>query len=238
LPPATALTGATIVFDLDGTLVDTAPDLVGTLNQLLVEEQLPMLGLDEVRAMIGHGARALLGRGFTAAGVPLDDARMDRLFRRFIEVYLGRIARESRPFPGAGAALDALNAAGARLAVCTNKPTNLSVALLNALGLADCFDAIVGPDAAPAPKPDPAHLLAAIAQAGGRSDRALMVGDSATDATAARAAYVPLVLVTFGYTETPAAELSPDILIERFDDLPAACERLLASRLDGVRPRA
>jgi len=228
LAPALALKGATIVFDLDGTLVDTAPDLVGTLNQLLVEERLPPLGLDDVRGMIGHGARVLLGRGLAAAGVPLEGARMDRLFRRFIEVYLGRIARESRPFPGAVAALDALRAAGARLAVCTNKPTNLSVALLSALDLAARFDAIVGPDAAPAPKPDPAHLLAAIAKAGGRSDRAVMIGDSATDAAAARAAGVPLVLVSFGYTETPAADLHPDILIECFDDLPAACERLLA----------
>ncbi|MEO8926911.1 MAG: HAD-IA family hydrolase, partial [Caulobacteraceae bacterium] len=125
--------------------------------------------------------------------------------------------------------LDALAAAGARLAVCTNKRTDLSAALLKALGLADRFDAIVGADAAPAAKPDPRHLIAAIERAGGRRDFALMVGDSASDAGAARAAGVPLVLVSFGYTEIPARELGPDILIDRFDQLPAACARLLRS---------
>lgn len=122
-----------------------------------------------------------------------------------------------------------MKAAGARLAVCTNKPTDLSIALLDALEIGALFEAVIGPDASPAPKPDPRHLEAAVRAAGGTLDRAIMVGDAATDAGAARAAGTPLVLVSFGYTETPAAELSPDILIHHFDELPAACVRLLGA---------
>ena len=221
------LAGAVVVFDLDGTLVDTAPDLVATLNALLAEEGLAPLALDEARPMIGQGARAMLAKGFAANGAPLGEARMDGLFARFIAHYLARIAQASRPFPGAVAALDALAAAGARLAICTNKRTDLSVALLRALGLEGRFAAIVGADAAPAGKPDPRHLIATIERAGGRRERAVMVGDSASDAGAARAAGVPLVLVSFGYTDIPAGELAPDVLIDHFDGLPAACARLL-----------
>ncbi|MEO8927330.1 MAG: phosphoglycolate phosphatase [Caulobacteraceae bacterium] len=221
------LAGATVVFDLDGTLVDTAPDLVTTLNVLLAEEGVSPLALDEARPMIGQGARAMLAKGFAAGGAPLGEARLTGLFERFIDHYRAHIADRSRPFPGVVAALDALAAAGARLAVCTNKRTDLSAALLKALGLADRFDAIVGADAAPAAKPDPRHLIAAIERAGGRRDFALMVGDSASDAGAARAAGVPLVLVSFGYTEIPARDLGPDILVDHFDELPPACARLL-----------
>ena len=124
------LTGATIAFDLDGTLVDTAPDLVGTLNAVLGEGGLAPLPFDAVRMMVGRGARALLERGFAAAGRSLADEQSDRLLARFIEMYLARIAEESVPFPGGEAALEALSAAGARLSVCTNNPTRLSIALL------------------------------------------------------------------------------------------------------------
>ncbi|MBV8593909.1 MAG: phosphoglycolate phosphatase [Caulobacteraceae bacterium] len=226
-----ALAGATIALDLDGTLVDTAPDLVGTLNTLLAGEGLPALPMDAARPLIGGGARVLIRRGFAAAGEPLDETRLEALFERFIPHYLDHIADESRPFPGAPAALQTLRGAGARLAVCTNKRTDLSLALLRALLLDGLFDAVVGADAAPACKPDPAHLLTAIAQAGGQPDRAVMVGDSATDAGAARAAGVPLVLVSFGYTEVPAQELGPDVLIDRFAELPAACARVLGADL-------
>jgi phosphoglycolate phosphatase len=224
-----ALSGATIVFDLDGTLVDTAPDLIGVLNALLAEEAVAPLPLALARPLIGRGARVLLQRGFAAAGIPLDEGALPGLFSRFIAAYRGRIAEESRPFDGVAAALDELAAQGARLAVCTNKPTDLSVALLETLDLASRFAAIVGPDAAPAAKPDPRHLMAAITQARGDAARAVMVGDSDADAGAARAAGVPLVLVSFGYTETPAHALSPDVLIDHFDALPAACAGLLAS---------
>ena len=224
-----ALAGAVIAFDLDGTLVDTAPDLVGTLNVLLREEGLAPLPMDEARPFIGHGARRLIERGFLAAQAPLDGEKLAGLFNRFIAHYFAHIADHSRPFPGAVAALTALKAAGARLAICTNKPTDLSIALLDALNIGDMFAAVVGPDAAPAPKPDPRHLEAAVRAAGGVIDRAIMVGDAATDAGAARAAGAPLILVSFGYTDTPAKDLDPDILIDHFDQLPEACLRLLGA---------
>lgn len=226
---ARPLAGATIAFDLDGTLVDTAPDLIGTLNHLLVGEGLPALPLDQARPYIGHGARHLIQRGFAAAGRDLPAERLQQLFDRFIPHYLGRIAEESRAFPGCEAALDALAADGAILAVCTNKPTNLSVALLDALGLSRRFAAILGPDAAAAAKPDPRHLQAAVDAAGGTMARAVLVGDSATDAGAARNAGAGLVIVSFGYTEVPAPDLGADELIHSFDALPAACLRLLGA---------
>jgi phosphoglycolate phosphatase len=226
---ANPLAGAVIAFDLDGTLIDTAPDLVGTLNVLLAEERLPTLNLAEVRIMIGRGAMAMLERGFAAAGETLTPERRPILFERFIDLYTARIADESRPFPGLIEALDDLAAAGATLAVCTNKRTSLSVALLDALGLSARFAAIVGPDAAPAAKPDARHLLAAIEAAGGRADHALMIGDSQTDFDAARNAGVPVALVTFGYTEVPVADLGADALIDHFSELPGVACRLLAA---------
>jgi len=226
---ASVLDGAVIAFDLDGTLVDTAPDLIGTLNDLLVAEGVRPFPLDEARPFIGKGARWLIQRGFAEAGAPLDEARVPALFDRFIARYLERIADESRPSPGCVAALDALKAAGAKLCVCTNKLTGLSASLLDALGLADRFEVIVGADAAPAIKPDPRHLAAAVDAVGGAMQRTIMVGDAATDAGAARAAGAGLILVSFGYTEVPAAELDPDILIHHFDELPKACERLLGA---------
>ncbi len=226
---ADLLRGAVVAFDLDGTLVDTAPDLIGTLNVLLEDEGLPALPLDEARPFIGRGARWLIERGFEAAGQHLHPARVQPLFDRFIAHYLEHIADESRPFPGCEAALDTLRDAGAKLCVCTNKRTDLSVALLETLGLASRFEAVIGADAAPAIKPDPRHLQAAVDAVGGDMGRAIMVGDAFTDAGAARAAKAGLILVSFGYTEVPAADLDPDILIHSFDELPDACVRLLGA---------
>jgi phosphoglycolate phosphatase len=224
-----ALKGATIAFDLDGTLVDTAPDLIAALNRLLAERGHSALPLAEARPFIGRGAAWLIQRGFTAAGVQVPAAEAPMLTERFIADYLTRIADESRPFPGVEAALTALRAAGAFLVVCTNKRTDLSLALLDALNLTRLFDAVVGADAAPAPKPDARHLIAAVEACGGDIRRTVMVGDAATDAGAARAAGTGLVLVSFGYTETPVAELGADILIDHFDDLAGACVALLGA---------
>jgi phosphoglycolate phosphatase len=223
------LAGATIAFDLDGTLVDTAPDLIGTLNVLLDQEGLAPLPLSEARPFIGRGARWMIERGFQAAGATLDEARAPELFDRFIAYYLDHIADESRPFPGVEAALESLKASGARLAVCTNKRTDLSLALLDALDLTRRFDAVVGADATPACKPDPRHLTTAVAAAGGAMYKAIRVGDAGTDAGAARAAGAGLILVSFGYTEVPARDLAPDLLIDHFDELPEGCARLLSA---------
>ena len=220
------LAGATVVFDLDGTLVESAPDLVATLNVLLAQEGAKPLPLAEARNMIGQGARALLAKGFAAEGIVVEEPRLSELFERFIAHYREHIADESFVFPGVEAALDTLQGAGATLAVCTNKRTDLSLSLLGELGLIDRFAAIIGPDSAGAAKPDPRHLLHAIEHAGGRADRAVMVGDSSSDALAAQAAGVPLILVTFGYTPVPVVELGADLLIDHFDELTAACARL------------
>lgn len=225
----TALSGATIAFDLDGTLVETAPDLIGTLNRLLAQEGLASLPLAEARPFIGRGARWMIERGFAAAGAPLPEARVPDLFDRFIEDYAAHIADESRPFPGLIAALETLKGAGAKLAVCTNKRTSLSTALLDALDMTRLFDAVVGADLAPAMKPDPRHLELAVSSAGGAMDRAILVGDAAPDAGAARAAKAGLILVSFGYTETPAAELHPDELIDHYDQLIPAILRCLGA---------
>lgn len=224
-----ALNGATIAFDLDGTLVDTAPDLVGALNTILAQEGLPPLPFADVRLMVGRGARALLERGFAAAGQPLDALTAPALVERFIAVYLGRIAHESAPFPGVVEVLAQLRQAGAKLVVCTNKLTHLSVALLDALDLTQAFDAVVGADLAPAPKPDPSHVLAAIAAVGGDPARAVMVGDSINDALSAVRAGVPALMVSFGYTEEPVETLGGDLVIHSFLDVPQACIALLAS---------
>lgn len=223
------LAGATIAFDLDGTLVDTAPDLIGTLNTLLDQEGLRPFPMADARPFIGKGARWMIERGFEAAGAPLHPDRIPALFDRFIARYLSRIADESRPFPGCKAALDVLKSQGAKLVVCTNKRTDLSVSLLKALGLARRFEAIIGADATPAIKPDARHLKAAVDAVGGDITRTIMVGDAAPDAGAARNAGAHLILVSFGYTEIPVAELNPDILINHFEELPAACARLLGA---------
>lgn len=223
------LNGATIAFDLDGTLVDTAPDLVGALNTILSQESLPPLPFDEVRLMVGRGARALLERGFAAAGAPLDAESAPALVQRFIAVYLDRIADESAPFPGVVEVLADLKTAGAKLVVCTNKLTNLSVALLDAVNLTPFFEAVIGADMAPAAKPDGRHVAAAIGAVGGDLARAVMVGDSINDALGARNAGVPALLVSFGYTEDPVETLGGDLVIHSFLDVPEACKTLLAS---------
>ncbi|HEX9323379.1 MAG TPA: HAD-IA family hydrolase [Xanthobacteraceae bacterium] len=216
----------TIVFDLDGTLVDTAPDLIATLNALFAREGLPSPG-GGLRNMIGGGARRLIERALAQESIKISDRELERLYAGYIEHYAAHIADCSRPFPGLEPALDALAAAGCRLAVCTNKLEFLAVRLLDALGLAGRFAAICGQDTFGMQKPDPEVLRRTVARAGGRMKCALMVGDSDTDIHMAREAAVPVVAVDFGYTETPVSLLAPDRIISRFDDLPTAVSELL-----------
>jgi phosphoglycolate phosphatase len=219
-----------IVFDLDGTLVDTAPDLVATLNTVLAREGLPAVAYDTGRNMVGGGARMMLERGLAAEGRTVDPATLDRLVHDFIEHYAAHIADVSRPFPGVEAALDTLAERGCRLAVCTNKLEWLSVRLLDALGLSERFAAICGPDTFGIAKPRPEILHCTIARCSSDSGPTVMVGDSVTDIATARAAGVAIVAVDFGYTETPIAELAPDRIVSHFDELPAAIFDLLACK--------
>jgi phosphoglycolate phosphatase len=211
----------TIVFDLDGTLVDTAPDLTASLNHALVQLGRAPLAPETVRALVGHGARRLLERGL-AQGGPADPALVDMGLPLFLDYYAANIADGSRPFAGVEEALAALRSAGCRLAVCTNKPIRLTGLLLEALGWGAMFDAVLGADSVPARKPDPGHLLATIAAAGGSADDAAFVGDSLTDALTAQAAGVPLVLVSFGYSDAPVAQMGADALIDDFAELAEA----------------
>ena len=220
------LAGLTIVFDLDGTLVDSAPDLMATLNRQLVLHGLPEVPMSSARHLVGHGAKALLVHGFAEAGATWDEARAPDLFDAFIDDYLDHIADATLPFEGVVETLDRLAARGAILCVATNKRTDLSLALIAALDLGRHFRVVMGPDAVSARKPDGAHLREAVIAAGGDPARAIMVGDSATDTGAARNAPMPCVVVSFGYTEIPPAELGGDIVIDRFSDLDAAIDRL------------
>jgi phosphoglycolate phosphatase len=217
----------TIAFDLDGTLVDTAPDLISALNHVLAREGLPPVPLKSARNMIGAGARKLIERGMELEGRFTSVEDIDRLTADFIAYYGDHIAEASRPFEGLEKALDELARRGCRLAVCTNKLESLSKRLLDALGLSSRFAAICGADTFGVSKPDPAILRQTIARAGGDLSSAIMVGDAGTDVGAARRAGIPVIGVTFGYTDVPIVELKPDRVIEHMRDLPAAVDELI-----------
>ena len=221
---------ATVVFDLDGTLVDTAPDLINALNYVLAREGLPAVPLKSARNMIGAGARKLLERGLEVDGRPVSPGDLDRLTSDFIDHYAAHIADQSRPFEGLEGALDDLSSRGCRFAVCTNKLEWLSKLLLDQLKLSSRFSAICGADTFGVAKPDPAILQQTVARAGGRLASTVMVGDAGTDVGVARRANVPVVGVDFGYTDVPMADLKPDRLIGHMRDLPAAVESLLGAR--------
>jgi phosphoglycolate phosphatase len=216
-----------VVFDLDGTLVDTAPDLVATLNAILAREGLPLVDYDAARNMVGGGARVMVERGFAAAGRMPSANTIEQYTRDFIDHYANHIADASQPFPGVEAALDTLAERGYRLAVCTNKLEWLSVRLLEALDLSKRFSVICGPDTFGVSKPNPKILQQTIARTGAAGAGAVMVGDSLTDIATARAAAIPVIAVNFGYSDTPVAALAPDRIISRFSELPDAVVALI-----------
>jgi phosphoglycolate phosphatase len=211
-----------VVFDLDGTLADTAPDLIATLNVILGREGLPPVPVEGANELIGAGARALVERGFEAGQRELAPAKSDALYRDFLAYYAENLCNESRLFPGVVEALDTLAAQGFRFAVCTNKIEAHSRRLLDALGVSTRFAAICGRDTFAYFKPDPRHLTLTIEQAGGDPARSIMVGDSITDIATAKAAAIPVVGVTFGYTDRPVRELEPDVAIDAYEELPGA----------------
>ena len=220
-----------VVFDLDGTLVDTAPDLVAALNVVLARIGLPTVPYGEARNMVGGGARKMIERGLAAGGRSLSGAELDGLEREFIAHYAAHIADDSRPFAGIEAALDQLSQAGCRLAVCTNKLEWLARRLLDTLSMASWFVTVCGADTFRLYKPDPEFLRQTIASAGGLADTAVMVGDSPNDVGMAKTAAIPVIAVGYGYTEISARELGADRVIAHPADLPVAVFELLAQRL-------
>jgi phosphoglycolate phosphatase len=228
----------TIVFDLDGTLVDTAPDLISTLNVVLAGEGLSLVSYDAARRMIGGGSRRMIERALIAEGRNVSGAELDRMFRIFIDHYSAHIADRSRPFPHLESALRRLIGEGCRLAVCTNKLEWLSVRLLDTLKLSRYFAAICGQDTFGIQKPDPQMLRLTIRRAGGEVQRAIMIGDSMTDMRTARAANVPVIAVDFGYSEVAPEALNADRLISSFTELPHAIAAVATQATAAAAPLA
>jgi phosphoglycolate phosphatase len=227
VPPLDPMRDATIVFDLDGTLVDTAPDLMAATNHVLASLGRPGVSEHQLRPLIGHGARFMVEHAMGPDAAKLSEAERKRLLDLFLDHYARNIAVGSRPFEGTVAALNRFRSAGARLAVCTNKAEAMSRRLLDALSLSPLFSAVAGRDTFAVYKPHPDHLLGTIKLSGGDRARAVMVGDSRIDIATAKAAGVPVVAVSFGYTDTPVRELGPDRVIDHYDELEHAIASLL-----------
>ena len=215
------------VFDLDGTLADTAGDLIGALDYVMVHAGFAATPIENARMLLGAGARALILRALAAQDASVSPERLEEMFRLFLAHYETRIAQESRLFPGVIEALDSLAARGDFFAVCTNKMERASKLLLKELGVLDRFAFVCGQDTFGVAKPDPTPLLRTIEAAGGRKARAIMIGDSKADIGAAKAAGVPVIAVDFGYTDRPVQEFSPDRVISHFSQLPEAAASLL-----------
>jgi phosphoglycolate phosphatase len=229
------MTAPLLVFDLDGTLADTAPDLLAALNWVLPRYGFRSAEDADFRQGIGQGARALTEYAVMRQGAVVDTPTLDAMFGDFLGHYEANICVGTKLFPGAAALLDRFEAHGWAFAVCTNKPAAMSELLLRKLGVAERFAAIKGGDSFPYKKPDPAHLLDTIAAASGSRERAVMVGDSRTDLDAARGAAVPMIGVTFGYTAVPMRELDPEIVVDSFDAiLPETAAELLGARGDAA----
>lgn len=208
-----------IVFDLDGTLVDTAPDLLESLNHCLKSGDLPEVDPEKLRRYVGHGARFMINRAYKANGKELSDQELDEQVALFLEHYSSNMPGAACVFPGGMDAIERFSGRGYRLAICTNKYEGLSVKLLESMGIADRFVAICGSDTFSFRKPDPRHLTETIRRAGGDPDRAVMIGDSRTDIDTAKAAGIPVVAVDFGYTDVPVSVLGPNRIISHFDEL-------------------
>jgi phosphoglycolate phosphatase len=224
------LAGCTIAFDLDGTLVDSAPDLATALNKVLAQEGLPPASLADARNFVGQGARALMVRAFAVHKIHPEPKELDRLTEAYISAYAEDISSRSQVYPGLVEALEALAAAGAKLCVCTNKRTDLSVVLVRDMGLSRHFSAIVGSDAVKNRKPHPDHFVAAIRAAGGDPARALMVGDSSNDVNSAKAAGAPVLVYAYGYTDTAPELLGADAVFYHYSELVSLTARMLGSQ--------
>lgn len=221
-----------VVFDLDGTLIDSAPEIAGALNAVLAAHGRPAVAVERVIGMIGDGSAMLLRRGFEATGGPPPD--FDAALARFVDVYDAWPVDRGQIYPGVPETLAGLRAAGLRVGLCTNKPERVTRSVLESLGLLDAFDAIAGGDTLPVRKPDPAHLGWVVERLGADRATAVMVGDNANDVAAARGYGVPVVAVAYGYPRMPIADLGADAVIDRMADLPG----VLAGVMAGFGPGA
>lgn len=217
----------TLVFDLDGTLVDTAPDLAAATNHVLHHLGLKPVDGNEIRPFVGYGALVMIDRAAAAQERKLTQDQLYGLFEVFIEHYGANIAANSRPYDGAVTALESFRACGAKLAVCTNKIERHARLLLSELKMDGLFEAITGRDTFDVFKPDARHLTKTIVRAGGEIRRAVMVGDSETDIQTAKAAGIPVVAVDFGYSVEPVSAFAPNAVISHYDDLAAALGKLV-----------
>jgi phosphoglycolate phosphatase len=220
------MSNLTAVFDLDGTLVDTAADLISATNRTIGRLRLPPAPAGMLRPVVNLGARAMIEAGLLHHGVSKSAAEVDALLEVFLNDYARNIAVESRPFPGALEALAGLRADGARLGVCTNKREHLARKLLSALKMDGLFDAVTGRDTLPVHKPDPGHLIGTVILADGDLGRCIMVGDSEIDIRTSRAAGIPVIGVGFGYSREPIASFKPDYVLNHFNQLPGAIASL------------
>ncbi|KQW28726.1 phosphoglycolate phosphatase [Rhizobium sp. Root274] len=209
----------TIVFDLDGTLVDTAPDLVASLNHTIAIKDMSPVGYEDLTHLVGQGARVMIARAFALRGAPLAEEELPALLERFIDHYAAGMPGQSRPYPGLIEALERLRDAGHLLAVCTNKMEGLARPLIEKLGLTGYFAAITGGDTFAVRKPDAAHLTGTVEMAGGVAHKALMIGDSINDILAARNAGIPSIAVPFGYSDVAVDTLGASTVIGHFDEL-------------------
>ena len=216
----------TLVFDLDGTLVDTAPDLAAATNHVMSRIGLQSVAENNIRPFVGHGALAMIEGAAAAQGRSLSQTELYDLFETFIMHYSANIAVHSRPYDGVIAALRDFKRDGAKLAVCTNKLESHARALLAELGMTDHFSAITGRDTLAMFKPDPGHLTATIALAGGTNLKAIMIGDSETDILTAKNAHIPVVAVDFGYSAEPVSTFKPDVVISHYRDLAGAIQSI------------
>lgn len=226
-----------IVFDLDGTLVDTAPDLLESLNHTLDAGGAARTDVAGFRQFVGHGGRVMIERAYQAQRRALPVDEHDRLFALFLEHYGANIPGRSAPYPGVVETLDRFRAADYLLAVCTNKTEEFSKRLLVSLGMSGYFAAICGQDTFDVRKPHPRHLTETIKLANGNVERAVMVGDSRTDIDTAKAAGIPVVAVDFGYTDRHVREFDPSKVISHFDELTVGLAESLIAAAAG-RPRS
>jgi phosphoglycolate phosphatase len=216
--------GFLLVFDLDGTLVDSVPDLRAALNEMLRERGHPPLTLPQVKRMVGDGATVMVARALAATGTEATDA--GGALARFLEIYEANPVRLTRLYPDVRRTLTELRRRGYGTAICTNKPQRATIAVVEGLGLGDLFDGIAGGDRFPVRKPDPGHLLSLICELGARREASVMIGDNENDAAAARAAGIPLVLMRYGYARVDPDSLAADALLDHFGELPEALTRL------------